>query len=303
MRITLLALTIVLLVVVGCTSVKNDITTTSTPSGTKVIVQSPKRHSFEVGPEVYYFNYQEKRPLVIFGQDFDQDETIMEEDGIFYGVTGVYTFREWVSGSGEQDSLDGKGLMLRAEGRFAVGTVDYDGQTQGGEPLTISDIDDRTMELRPLIGFSSMGKTGEGILYTGFGYRYLNDDLSKFYGGYERESNYYYIPIGITGTGLENADGWTTGLTFEFDCLLKGLQKSHLSDAGLGFSDVENKQNKGWGLRASMKFIRRGNMAFEPFVRLWVIDDSEVKIIEDDVAGYEPKNETFEVGVNIMMRF
>jgi len=52
-----------------------------------------------------------------------------------------------------------------------------------------------------------------------------------------------------------------------------------------------------------MKFIRRGNMAFEPFVRLWVIDDSEVKIIEDDVAGYEPKNETFEVGVNIMMRF
>ncbi len=296
-RITLLALTIVLLVVVGCTSVNKDINTTSTPTDAKVIGQTPKRHSFEVGPELYYFNYEETR------SNFDQDETIMEEEGIFYGVTGAYTFREWVSESGEQDSLDGKGLILRAEGRFAVGTVDYDGQTWGGEPLTINDIDDHTMELRPLIGFSSMSKTGEGVLYTGFGYRYLNDDMSKFSGGYERESNYYYIPIGITGTGLENADGWTTGLTFEFDCLLKGLQKSHLSDAGLGLSDVENKQNKGWGLRASMRFIRRGNMAFEPFVRLWVIDDSEVEIIEDGVAGYEPENETFEVGVNIMMRF
>jgi hypothetical protein len=303
MRIILLAPTIVLLVVGGCTSVNKNISTTSTPSGAKVIGQSLKRHSFEVGPEVYYFNYQEKRPLVIFGRYFDQDETIMEEEGIFYGVTGAYIFREWVSGSGEQVSLDGKGLMLRAEGRFALGTVDYDGQTQGGEPLTISDIDDRTMELRPLIGFSSMSKTGEGFLYTGFGYRYLNDDLSKFYGGYERESNYYYIPIGITGTGPENADGWTTGLTFEFDFLLKGLQKSHLSDTGFGFSDFENKQKNGWGLRASMKFIKRGKIEFEPFARFWAIEDSEIEIIEDGIAVYEPKNETLEAGVNIMMRF
>jgi len=297
MRITLLALIIVLLVVGGCTSVNKDINTTSPPSGAKVIGQSPKRHSFEVGPEVYYFNYEETR------SNFDQDEIIMEEEGIFYGVTGAYTFREWVSGSDEQDSLGGKGLIFRAEGRFAVGTVDYDGQTWGGNPLTISDIDDHTMELRPLIGFSSMSKTGEGVLYTGFGYRYLNDDMSKFSGGYERESNYYYIPIGITGTSPENADGWTAGLTFEFDCLLQGLQKSHFSDTGLGFSDVENKQNKGWGLRASMKFIRRGNLAFEPFARLWVIDDSEFEIIEDGNAVYEPENETIEVGVNIMMRF
>ena len=123
------------------------------------------------------------------------DEVTMQEDGLFYGVSGAYTFRGWLPSSDEGLAAGARGLTLRGEARFAVGNVDYDGKTWGGEPLTISDIDDRTMEFRPLIGFGSADADSESLLYTGFGYRYLNDDLSDAPGGYERESNYYYIPI------------------------------------------------------------------------------------------------------------
>jgi hypothetical protein len=257
-----------------------------------------------VGPEVYYFNYQETEPLVLFGHDFDQDEVVMEEDGIFYGVTGAYTFREWVSGSDEQVSVGDRGLMLRAEGRFAVGKVDYDGQTQVGEPVTLTDIDDRTMELRPLIGLGSDSGTREWVLYTGFGYRYLNDDLSEFAGGYERESNYYYIPIGFWTEGPARND-WTTRWTLEADILVRGLQKSHLSDLDLGLEDVENEQKGGWALRTSYRFERKGDigLVLEPFMRLWLIDKSEVEIVGGSIPVYEPKNATFEAGVSLLIRF
>ena len=287
-----------------CNILKYQITTVlfiSLLISSESIGQNSKRHSFEIGPEVYYFGYSEYRELVLFGIPSGIDETVMEEDGIFYGVTGAYTFRGWKTNEGGLWSE--RGLMLRTEGRFASGKVDYDGSLQDGSPLTITDIDNHTMEFRGLIGLGN--SNFDSSLYTGFGYRYLNDDLSKFSGGYERESNYYYIPVGLTFDGMENADGWSAGLTFEFDFLLRGLQKTHLSDTGLGFSDFENKQKKGWGLRASMKFIRHGEIDFilEPFARLWVIDDSEVEIIEGGIPVYEPKNETLEGGINIVIRF
>lgn len=38
--------------------------------------------------------------------------------------------------------------------------------------------------------------------YTGFGFRYLNNDsrgeTSTGYWGYQRSSHYYYLPIGVT---------------------------------------------------------------------------------------------------------
>jgi hypothetical protein len=257
-----------------------------------------RKHDFEIGPEFYYFDYTEYQEWILFGIPTGIDETVMDEDGLFYGVTGAYTFR------GLEDPSNG-GIMLRAEGRFASGVVDYDGQTQGGVPLTITDIDDYTMEFRGLIGHENLRFDYTGGLYAGFGYRYLNDDLSEFSGGYERESNYYYIPIGITGTGPVSANGWSSGLTFEFDFLLRGLQKTHLSDTGYGYSDFENKQKKGWGLRGSIKFIKNGNMDFiiEPFARFWSIDDSEVTVIEGGIPVYEPRNESVEAGVNIIIKF
>lgn len=272
-------------------------------TSTIAIGQSSKRHSFDVGPEVYYFYYQETQPVEFFGREFP-DEVVMEQDGLFYGVGGAYTFRGWVSSSAEKVSGADNGLMLRTEGRFAVGNVDYDGQTQAGEPLTVTDIDDHTMELRPLIGLGSESETGEWVLYTGFGYRYLNDDLSKFAGGYERESNYYYIPIGFWMQGPASND-WTTRWTLEGDILVRGLQRSHLSDLDLGLEDVENEQRGGWAFRTSYRFERTGDigLVLEPFFRVWLINKSEVETISGGIPVYEPKNATIEGGVSLLIRF
>ena len=271
-------------------------------SGT-ALGQHPRRHSFEVGPELYYFYYEEHEPFVFFGEELG-DEVTMQEDGLFYGVSGAYTFRGWLPSSDAELAAGARGLTLRGEGRFAVGTVDYDGKTWGGEPLTISDIDDRTMEFRPLIGFGSADADSESLLYTGFGYRYLNDDLSDAPGGYERESNYYYIPIGITGTNLKSS-GWSIGGTFEFDILLRGVQKTHLSDTGAGWPDIENKQKSGWGLRGSLRFERRADvdLVLEPFVRLWAVARSDDAPIGDGYYVYEPENYTLEGGLSVTIRF
>jgi len=271
-------------------------------SGTLLLA---KRHSFEIGPEVYYFDYRELEPWWL--SDIFGDIEVMEEDGVFYGVTGAYTYRPWAPSSGERGSNNSGGLMLRAEGRYAQGEVDYEG-SMGGEPLTISGIDDRTMEFRPLVGLDWFSEADSlATFYSGFGYRYLNDDSSKFPGGYERESNYYYLPIGITGT-RRTGGGWfdSIGGTLEFDFLLSGVQQSHLSD--MGYQDVENDQDTGWGLRASIKFEKRGKLNFtlEPFVRAWFIAASETETIYvegEPVEMYEPKNETVEAGVNLVIRF
>ena len=262
--------------------------------------QYPRRHSFEVGPELYYFYYEERDASGYF----EDDEKMMSEDGLFYGLAGAYTYRGWAPSADGDVTESTEGLMFRAEGRFAVGQVDYDGQTQDGEPLTVSDIDDRTMELRPLIGLGFSNADFEGFLYTGFGYRYLNDDLSEFPGGYERESNYYYIPIGLTGTGTQS-DGWTLGGTLELDILVRGVQKSHLSDAGGGWPDVENDQTSGWGLRGALRFEHRANvdLVIEPFVRLWAIDKSDEVPIGGGYYAYEPENYTVEGGLHVLIQF
>lgn len=239
------------------------------------------KHTWELGTEISHITYKEP--------------DVMEEKGIMYGLLGSYTYRSK--------------YMLRAEGRFSYGQVDY--KNSG----TLDNIDDYMWEFRGLAGYDfPILKTSILTPYIGFGYRYLNDDTSGMTTstgalGYERESNYYYSPIGIeTITELDN--GWSIGTTLEYDYFWKGVQKSHLSDAVASFNDLENDQNKGYGVRGSIKFQKKGeeiDFLIEPFIRYWNIDKSE----EQDVTyagvivgyGYEPKNNSTEIGIKFAAKF
>ena len=238
------------------------------------------RHSGEIGTEAYYFRYQEP--------------DVMKENGSFYGLTTKYTFRDK--------------LMFRVEGRTAAGQVDY--KNSG----SMDDINDYTIELRGLGGYDFPIFTKTLVTpYLGVAYRYLNDDArgttSTGALGYQRESNYFYSPIGIeTMTGLKNA--WSLVFTLEYDYFWRGVQKSHLSDADRGFNDLENDQNHGYGARGSVRLFKKAkNIDFiiEPFVRYWNIKKSE----EENVTfagviigyGYEPKNNTIETGINFALNF
>jgi hypothetical protein len=90
----------------------------------------------------------------------------------------------------------------------------------------------------------------------------------------------------------------------EYDHLLDGKQVSRLSDVP-GYSDVKNKQNKGYGYRISSAYIEN-NWALGPYFYYWNINQSEIVIVNgvtQTFAVYEPKNNTKELGFKVSYKF
>ncbi len=241
-----------------------------------------KKHSWGLGVVTSYIEYEEPG--------------VMKEDGIMCGILGSYTYRDK--------------CMLKLEGRYAYGEVDYDGQLDDGTDYTVSNIDDTLFEIRGLVGYDFLlSEIATLTPYIGMGYRYLNDALDEDIYGYQRESNYFYSPIGVeANTRLLN--GWSVGLKFEYDYFWKGIQKSHFSDIDIGLSDVENDQNSGYGCRGSMVFLKEGkdvDFLIEHYMIYWSIKKSEDASITyvGNYIGYawEPKNNSKEYGIKCVARF
>lgn len=144
--------------------------------------------------------------------------------------------------------------------------------------------------------------------------RYLNDDSggeisTTGASGYERESNYVYVPFGVkTNTPLSGP--WAWGVNVEYDLFVQGTQKSHLEDVSPALNTVKNDQKDGYGARGSVQFTRQTqtwNILLEPFVRYWNIDASNISTITCGgtpcAAGYEPKNWSMDYGVKVGTQF
>jgi hypothetical protein len=242
-----------------------------------------QKHTWELGPEISYIEYKEP--------------DLMKQKGYMYGIAGSYTYHDK--------------LMLKAEGRFSYGQVDYSSPISGTE----DDIDDYIWEFRGLAGYDfPVSKASFLTPYAGIGYRYLNDDssgkvTSTGARGYERESNYIYSPIGVRLiTNLKN--GWSVGAMAEYDIFWWGKQISHLSDAAPGYNDPQNRQTRGYGLRGSVELQREAkNVTFgiAPFIRYWDIKESKRSDITwygiKTDEGVEPKNHSTEYGINLLVRF
>ena len=278
-------------------SISTDLTA-APPAARPLPYPALQNKLFDIGTEVYHFEYEEPG--------------LMEEKGLFYGLRFGYTGRGWVTPSPEASPADG-GTMFRAEGRLAFGQVDYDGsvidlETNDRTPYSMDDIDDWVFEGRLLLGADWLHRSALNTLYLGIGYRYLNDDTSFDPVGYERESNYLYLPVGYQFDG-SNETGWSLGFGAEFDVFISGNQKSHLSDADPTYPDVDNRQDSGYGYRASIKLqhkSKNGIFVLEPFIRYWDIDDSEIEYFEVSGTTYEvvePANETTEYGLSILWMF
>jgi hypothetical protein len=237
----------------------------------KSALYESRKHTFEIGPELSYIKYKEP--------------DVMEEKGVMYGVAAAYIYRDPADAS-----------MLRVDGRIAWGKVDYDG-TLDGTPYSVANIDDYTYEIRGLVGWDFANETARTTPYIGFGYRYLNDDSSFDPAGYERESNYLYVPLGLEFL-FPSKDVWSLGATIEWDILFWGTQDSHL---GGSYGNVSNNQHEGYGMRASVRLQKKGekvDSVIEPFVRLWNIENSEIS-----EGGLEPLNNSLEVGLRVMWKF
>lgn len=245
------------------------------------IAEITPRHVADVGAAVSHITYEEPG--------------FMEEKGIMYGVNGSYAYHNKA--------------MLKIDGLFSSGQVDYSSTDTG----SADSIADYIIETRGLLGYDLSMKTTSLTPYIGIGYRYLSDNFtgttSTGHRGYERESNYFYSPIGVELTTSLNA-GWSIGSTIEYDRFWRGWQVSHLSDVSLGYNDLENTQRNGYGVRASAKLVKEGkkvDIIIEPFIRYWDIDNSDKTAITYAGVivgvGYEPHNKSTEYGINIKLGF
>ena len=246
-----------------------------------VIAQPLKRHTFEIGPQLSYIIYKEP--------------DVMKEKGMMYGLIGSYAYHNKI--------------MLKVEANGSWGKLDY---TNSGK---ISDITDYMLEGRGLVGYDFLIAQVHSVTpYVGVGYRYLNDDSSGRISttgarGYERESNYLYSPIGLE-VNVQLGDKFYVKELIEFDYFWRGWQKSSLSDAIPGLNDPTNTQKKGYGARAYIGFLivtNRIDFEVGPFVRYWNIKKSEEETITFHGTpigiGWEPKNNSTEIGLIITGRF
>ncbi len=241
------------------------------------------RPGFEIGPEIYYYQYEEP--------DFAKLE------GGFAAVNGSYTFKS-------------ERLFLTLNGILGAGYLDYSSRGTGSYSGTWNYMSD----LRALGGIDITLRDGlVASPYAGLGYRLLFDDSGGTVSGtgargYDRLSQYVYLPLGVTlGIAVGN---WTVRPNAEFDLLLHGWQTSYLSTADSRFNDPTNDQHHGFGIRASVLAempTRFGHLSFGPFVRYWNIRTSEPATITvrgtPAGVGYEPGNHTIEAGGTVKFGF
>ncbi len=251
-----------------------------------------------------------------------ESASIYTRNGNEFALTGSsYLYEEPslnVSTTGDKFGMNHTGTLLlnsdwflKEDVRFAYGQVDYAGSgIQSGAP-------DWYGEVRGLLGRDVQVSSVVLSPYIGFGYRYLFNDLRGYSStgsaGYRRESNYYYLPLGVTHR-MEMQDQAVLSTTLEFDYLLWGEQLTRLSDlighnGVISASDTSNRQHSGYGLRLNMMY-EMDDWGFGPFIHYWNIADSEVtyQVMTDCAwAGFgslrEPKNQTTEYGIRLMFRF
>jgi hypothetical protein len=274
------------------------------------------KHQFELSTEVYRYKYTENIGVKV--------------SGVKGGLSGAYQYRLFDNSEIEtlKDFLtpSNKPNIFRLEARTSYGKVDYDGSgTWGGIP-------DLNFETRGLVGMEiPVERNLLFVPYGGIGYRYLYNDFSKYpasivdgqqyYSGYDRQSTYIYIPLGLEAK-TKFAQKWSLAVKGEFDWFIWGKQISHLEDSvdendvKSGYDKLENTQKHGLGWRMSLRLMRETgpfDLFVEPFIRYWHIEDSEVSLITASgsaicqgnlcAAGLEPDNKTWEYGLNLGAKF
>jgi hypothetical protein len=230
--------------------------------------------------------------LELFKQHYEEPSLNVEKNGWFGGVLADVQF--------EQDLW-----QLRLDGRLDYGRTDYSGSGTA-DGISAAEAEGRIMVGRAI----PMGTTGEHRLtpYVGYGYRRFLDyfggtTTSTGAVGYDRLSQYHYAPIGLELSYRASQD-WTFKPTVEYDYLIQGYQDSYIA------GDLHNKQNSGYGLRGSLMGVTRlggREIEFGPFVRYWNIDRSNISSVTFNgatiISGYEPANNTTEVGLDLKLHF
>jgi len=215
------------------------------------------RHSVEVGVGTFYSLYTEPN--------------FMKDEGIMFSTNASYEYKNK--------------FLLRAEGKYSQGEVDY--ESERGDSL--DGIKNTQLDSRLKVGLDN-----NPSIYSGFGYRYFlgspDKKTSKGYQVFDREVTYYYLPIGISGE-ISSID-----FGFEYDHLIIGKVENHIKG-----NKFTNTQTKGHGIKMEVgltKKLKELKVRFGLYLQDWMIKDS------NNVNGfYEPENNKIERGGNVSIGF
>jgi hypothetical protein len=229
--------------------------------------------------------------LEVGGQvaNYEYHEPGLQLKGNRAGVVGTYAF---VNPENR--------LFTRAEARGSFGSLNYTGSG------TLDSVPDWILEARILIGKDFFPSGSYSLSpYFGLGYRYLYNDLRGYSStgavGYRRYSNYLYAPVGFTSR-IKMGTRWVLAPSVEYDAFISGKQESNLSDTGLGYNDVTNTQDDGYGYRVSI-MVEDYRWTFGLWMHYWHIMESDRQPISPFALAYEPENWTRETGFELRYRF
>ena len=141
--------------------------------------------------------------------------------------------------------------------------------------------------------------------YIGLGYRSLLDDSgfkrsSTNHLGYDRVSQYFYIPIGAIWYISENIS-----LKSQYNYFIEGKQTSYLNEILPNVYTVnpENIQRIGYGIDLTLRSKLNSKWSTYGFFRSWNIEDSDAVSCSALIYCMEPKNQTHEIGAGISYHF
>lgn len=185
--------------------------------------------------------------------------------------------------------------------RLGLGLVDYTSAGTG----TMQDIPDYHAEVNFYGGIPFLKFNSRITPFGGFGYRYLLNasglkQSSTGHYGYDRESRYLYIPVGLNYETKPDVKGSYWEFRAEYLYFLFGQQKSYLSQVSSNYPDITNDQEKGSGIKITAKYQFDKQFGLEGYMDYWDIADSKV----DRTGNFmEPRNSTAETGIRFVWRY
>lgn len=219
--------------------------------------------------------------------------------------------------------LDYTGTYAFGNDWFALGNFNYNnGPVKYSGTGTQSGIPQHYYDIKAAVGYDFAVQGIQLSPYIGLGYRYLSqqwDNTTTSTGalGYDRQSTYKYIPIGVINRFAVNNNKAKIETTFEYDYLLSGNQFSGLSSlngthSGTTYANVpdsNNSQKSGYGLNLTVTY-KEDNWGVGPYFKYWNTQQSQTNSAVIQINGtsyiysvYEPANTTKEYGVKAIYRF
>ena len=223
-------------------------------------------------------------------------------------------------------AMDATNVGLEYQGTYAfkndwflLGEVDYNnGPVKYSGTGSQSGIPQYYYNLKAAVGYDFAFDGFVLSPYVGLGYRFLSQQwggstTSTGAIGYDRQSTYNYIPIGVTH---RFAVGQKSKIetTLEYDYLISGNQYSGLSTinghSGIsGVPNVNNSQNSGYGINLTVMY-KEDSWGVGPYWKYWNISQSNTVTgtfaynnATYRASVYEPANNTNEFGLKAIYRF